>query len=67
MSPGVARMCAYSERVMGSRKSNRSFAIAWSRALLVGVISCAATFDARSDEIVQGVLQLRWGDTPRAL
>ncbi|MBD9479147.1 hypothetical protein [Pseudoxanthomonas sp. PXM02] len=33
--------------------------------MLVGIACCVVTFDARADDIVQGVLQLRWGDTPR--
>lgn len=42
-------------------------AIAWMGILLAGLATCvAAVADAKADEIVQGVLQVRWGDAPHA-
>lgn len=51
---------------MGSKKgiARRAAmrAVVWLTCLSAGV---ATTADAHADEIVQGVLQLRWGDAPR--
>ncbi|WP_157074248.1 hypothetical protein [Pseudoxanthomonas mexicana] len=65
MSPVVAQHGAHSESDMvAERRATRS-AITRVGILLAGLATCiAVAADAKADEIVQGVLQLRWGDAP---
>jgi M6 family metalloprotease-like protein len=65
MSRVVARHRAHAESIMGSNRLTAWTAVVRWCALLTCLLAGLAG-EAHADEIVQGVLQLRWGDAPRA-